>query len=90
MTPLSNSFIAPDKACGMEPFYPLHAQVCSRCRLVQLEEFETPERIFGDYIYFSSFSESWLRHAEAYAAMRAQRFGPGAGSSVVEVASNDG
>ena len=90
MTPLSNSFIAPDRAGAMEPFYPLHAYVCSQCRLVQLEEFESPERIFGDYIYFSSMSESWLCHAEAYAAMMVQRFGLGPWSSVVEVASNDG
>lgn len=90
MTPLSNSFIAPDKACAMEPFYPLHAYVCSTCRLVQLEEFESSRHIFGDYIYFSSYSESWLRHAEAYAAKMAQRLGLGTDALVVEIASNDG
>jgi 2-polyprenyl-3-methyl-5-hydroxy-6-metoxy-1,4-benzoquinol methylase len=90
MTPLSNSFIAPDKASAMEPFYPLHAYVCGACRLVQLEEFESPQHIFGDYIYFSSYSESWLRHAEAYAETMTQRLGLGAGATVVEVASNDG
>jgi 2-polyprenyl-3-methyl-5-hydroxy-6-metoxy-1,4-benzoquinol methylase len=90
LTPLSNSFIAPERVGAMEPFYPLHAYVCSRCRLVQLEEFETPDHIFSDYIYFSSFSESWLRHAEVFAEMMTRRFGLGAGSRVVEVASNDG
>ena len=90
MSPLANSFVAPDRAERMEPFYPLHAFVCERCRLVQLAEFETPEAIFGDYLYFSSFSPSWVRHAEAYAAAMAERFGLGAGSLVVEVASNDG
>jgi 2-polyprenyl-3-methyl-5-hydroxy-6-metoxy-1,4-benzoquinol methylase len=90
MTPLSNSFIAVDRASAMEPFYPLHAWVCSACRLVQLEAFESPQHIFGDYIYFSSYSESWLRHAEAYAEAMTQRFGLGAQSTVVEIASNDG
>ena len=74
----------------MEPFYPLHAHVCSQCRLVQLEEFESPSHIFSDYIYFSSYSESWLRHADAYATMMTRRFGLGDGSRVVEIASNDG
>ncbi len=90
LTPFSNSFIAPEQAGAMEPFYPLHAYVCSQCRLVQLEEFESPSHIFSDYIYFSSYSESWLRHAEAYVTMMNRRFGLGAGSRVVEVASNDG
>ena len=87
MTPLSNSFIAPDKVGAMEPFFPLHAWVCSECRLVQLEAFESPQNIFGDYIYFSSYSESWLRHAETYAHAMTERFAP---ASVVEIASNDG
>ncbi len=90
MTPLANSFVAADRAGAMEPFYPLHAYVCSACRLVQLEEFESPQHIFGDYIYFSSYSESWLRHAEAYAEQMTQRLGLGADATVVEVASNDG
>ena len=90
MTPLSNAFIAADQAGASEAFYPLHAYVCSDCRLVQLDEFESPEAIFGDYIYFSSYSESWLRHAEEYAAMMVGRFGLGSQSRVVEIASNDG
>ncbi len=90
MSPLSNAFVAPERAGAMEPFYPLHARVCDACHLVQLEAFETPEQIFGDYLYFSSYAESWLRHAEAYAAEMVARFGLGAASQVVEVASNDG
>ena len=90
MSPLSNSFIPPERARSMEPTFPLHAWVCSQCRLVQLEAFESPEHIFSDYLYFSSYSESWLRHAEIYAANMVQRFGLAAGSTVVEVASNDG
>jgi hypothetical protein len=90
MTPLSNSFIDPARVSAMEPFYPLHAYVCDDCRLVQLEAFETPENIFSDYLYFSSFSDSWLRHAEAYAVQMIERFSLGPRSLMVEVASNDG
>lgn len=90
MSPLSNSFIPPAKISSMEPFYPLHAYVCSKCRLVQLEEFKSPQEIFGDYLYFSSFSDSWLEHASAYAGLVTERFGLNAGSLVVEIASNDG
>lgn len=90
MTPLANSYVAPDRASAMEPFYPLHALVCSDCRLVQLAEFETPQAIFGDYLYFSSFSSSWLRHAENYAEAMIRRFGLDGTTQVVEVASNDG
>jgi SAM-dependent methyltransferase len=90
MSPLSNAFIAADRLQAMEPFYPLHALVCDRCFLVQLAEFESPDRIFRDYAYFSSYSESWLRHAAAFAAMATRRFGLGPHSFVVEVASNDG
>lgn len=90
MSPLANSFVPADRARAMEPFYPLHAWVCGACRLVQLEEFESPARIFSDYRYFSSYSESWLRHAHAYAEAMMARFGLGPASTIVEVASNDG
>lgn len=90
MSPLSNAFIPAEQAGAMEKFYPLHAYVCGTCRLVQLGEFESPEAIFGDYLYFSSYSESWLRHAETYAQAMIARFGLDAGSQVVELASNDG
>ena len=71
-------------------FYPLHVFVCEKCFLVQLEEFESPENIFSDYLYFSSYSDSWLKHCEKYTATVSERFGLGAQSFVVEVASNDG
>ena len=90
MSPLANAFVSPERAERMEPFYPLHAFVCEECRLVQLAQFEAPEAIFADYLYFSSYSASWLRHAERYAAAMAERFGLGPDSLVVEVASNDG
>ena len=90
MTPLANSYIDPTRAAEMEPFYPLHALVCSECRLVQLAEFESPQTIFSNYLYFSSFSDAWLGHAAAYATRMIERFGLGADTPVVEVASNDG
>jgi SAM-dependent methyltransferase len=90
MSPLSNSMLTPERANEMEPFYPLHVFVCSQCFLVQLEEFKSPEHIFSDYLYFSSYSETWLRHCSAYADSVAARLGLGPTSKVVEVASNDG
>ena len=90
LSPLANSFVPADAADRMEPFYPLHAFVCTECWLVQLMEFESPSGIFSDYLYFSSFSESWLRHAEDYAQSMAARFGLGPQSFACEIASNDG
>jgi len=74
----------------MEPFYPLQADVCEQCLLVQVPQFETPEQIFSDYVYFSSFSDSWLKHCEAFATDAISRFKLGQQSRVVEIASNDG
>jgi len=89
-SPLSNSYVAAEALQKAEIFYPLHTYVCGECFLVQLEEFETPAGIFSDYAYFSSYSDSWLRHVEAYAKDSIQRFGLNAESHVVEIASNDG
>jgi SAM-dependent methyltransferase len=90
MSPLANSFIRPERANNMEPFYPLRALVCARCYLVQLEEFETPKDIFSDYAYFSSYSTSWLDHSRRYAEQMIERFALDGASRVVELASNDG
>ncbi|WP_420100950.1 methyltransferase domain-containing protein [Bosea sp. (in: a-proteobacteria)] len=90
MSPLANSYVRPEAARDMEPFYPLHAYVCSDCRLVQIEQVATPDHIFSDYLYFSSYSDSWLRHAEAYCDAMIKRFSLGPQSQVVEIASNDG
>jgi 2-polyprenyl-3-methyl-5-hydroxy-6-metoxy-1,4-benzoquinol methylase len=90
MSPLSNAILRAEQLNSMEPFYPLHARVCERCFLVQLEQYELPEKIFGDYSYFSSFSETWLRHSREYAEGAIDRFRLNAKSLVVEVASNDG
>jgi 2-polyprenyl-3-methyl-5-hydroxy-6-metoxy-1,4-benzoquinol methylase len=90
MSPLANSYVSPEKANAMEPFYPLHAFVCTQCWLVQLQVYETGERIFSDYAYFSSFSDSWLAHAKAYTEKMRNRFGLASRSQVIEIASNDG
>jgi SAM-dependent methyltransferase len=90
MSPLANSFLPPERANGMEPFYPLRALVCGKCFLVQLEEFETPEHIFSDYAYFSSYSSSWLEHSRRYAEQMVDRLSLNGDSHVVEIASNDG
>jgi SAM-dependent methyltransferase len=90
MSPLANAFLTPEQCRQMEPFYPLHAFVCERCLLVQLEQFESCAQFFGLYAYFSSYSVSWLEHARRYAEMAVERFGLGPHSQVVEVASNDG
>ncbi len=90
MSPLANSLLTPEQGRAMEPFYPLHAFVCSTCFLVQLEEFESPTHIFSDYLYFSSYATSWLDHARRYADAMVERLGLTQASQVVEVASNDG
>jgi hypothetical protein len=91
MTPISNAFVRADHSSFSERFYPLKSFVCDRCWLVQLEDFETPETHFhADYVYFSSFSDSWLAHARSFVEKAVTRLALGAKSSVVEVASNDG
>lgn len=90
MSPLANSYLEPAQLNQMEPFYPLHVYVCEHCFLVQLEEFASPEHIFSDYAYFSSYSDTWLQHARSYTEMVVERFGLDKQSQVVEIASNDG
>jgi C-methyltransferase C-terminal domain/Putative zinc binding domain/Methyltransferase domain len=90
MSPLCESYVPPERLGTMEPFYPLHVRVCEQCLLVQLEELVAPEEIFTEYAYFSSYSDSWVAHARDYVASAVERFGLGADSQVVELASNDG
>ena len=90
MSPMSNEYLSRQDLQLPEKFYPLHAYVCAQCFLVQLEDFETPELIFGDYAYFSSYSQSWLDHARAYCDVMTARLGLTARHQVVEIASNDG
>ena len=90
MSPPCQSFVPPDRVREMEPFYPLHALVCERCFLVQLEVFVAPEDIFTDYAYYSAYSTSWVDHARTYVEMIRARLELGANDLVVELASNDG
>jgi len=90
VSPLSNAYLSVDRLQNAEKFYPLHTYVCSNCWLVQLEEFESPSEIFSDYAYFSSYSATWLRHAQEYTEKMIDRFGFDRTSQVIEIASNDG
>ena len=90
MSPLCESYVTAEQLNQMEPFYPLHAYVCERCFLVQVQEYVSPEGIFTEYAYFSSYSDSWLAHAKAYAEMITARLGLTAASRVIELGSNDG
>ncbi len=90
MSPLCETYPSAAEINRGETYYPLHVYVCDHCFLVQLEEYERVENIFSDYAYFSSFSDSWLKHAETYCGKMIQRFGLNPESFAVEVASNDG
>ncbi len=90
MSPLCQTHIEPHELNHMERFYPLHAWVCEQCWLVQLEEYVSPEQIFSDYAYFSSYSDSWVEHARRYAHAMIDRLRLGSKSMVMEIASNDG
>jgi 2-polyprenyl-3-methyl-5-hydroxy-6-metoxy-1,4-benzoquinol methylase len=79
-----------DQLNQMEPFYPLHVRVCGHCFLVQLDEYVSPQDIFSDYAYFSSYSDTWVAHAKNYADLMVSRFPLDKHSLVIEVASNDG
>jgi SAM-dependent methyltransferase len=91
MSPVSNAFVKARDAARGDMFYPLHALVCDQCWLVQLAGSSAADAHFHDeYAYFSSFSTSWLAHAERYVAAITGRFALGADSRVMEIASNDG
>ncbi len=90
MHPLCESFLREDQLNDMEPHYPLHVRVCGECHLAQIGEYVDPGVIFGDYAYFSSYSDSWLKHASDYVDMMTTRFALGSDSRVLEIASNDG
>ncbi|MGE3274320.1 MAG: class I SAM-dependent methyltransferase [Vicinamibacterales bacterium] len=87
--PLANAYPAAD-ASREEPRFPLDVALCPACSLVQLRHVVPPEDMFSEYLYFSSYSGSMLRHAEALATSLVQGRGLGADSLVVEIASNDG
>ena len=87
---MANSYIKAENMHAMEAFYPLHAYVCSGCFLVQLDEFESAEDIFSEYAYFSSYSQSLLKHCQDYTARMVERFNIDDSWQVMEIASNDG
>jgi hypothetical protein len=90
VSPLSNSYVMPGDADKAEMFYPLSAFVCDRCFLVQVLPQETPETIFREYYYFSSYSASWLEHCSRYVEHIIKEYHVCEKSQVVELASNDG
>ena len=90
LSPLAQNHIAPARLHEPELFYPLHVWVCEECLLVQLEEYVAPDDIFGDYAYFSSYSDSWVEHARRYAEAMTAAMHLGEDDLVVEIASNDG
>ena len=90
MSPLCESVLSADQIDQMEPFFPLHVLVCSKCFLVQLREYVKPGSIFTEYDYFSSYSTSWVEHARRYCEMITARLNLGESSRVYEIASNDG
>lgn len=91
LSPISNAFIPPDRSHQGEMIYPLHAMVCERCWLVQLDRPTQADAHFHEeYVYFSSFSQSWLDHSKRYVDAVTARFDLTASSRVMEIACNDG
>ena len=88
-TPLSNSYLKKNMIKNEKKF-PLHALICTKCMLVQLEEFENPKKIFSEYVYFSSYSKTWLKHAEEYVNKMTKKLNLNSDHLVIEIASNDG
>jgi SAM-dependent methyltransferase len=90
MSPLSNAYVRAENIHHGESFFPLTAYVCDSCYLVQLLQYESPDILFSDYAYFSSYSDSWLAHSSRYVDMITERLKLGNNHLVVELASNDG
>ncbi len=89
--PASNAFLSASDLARPEAWFPLKLFACSDCHLVQVDEVQAHDKLFApDYVYFSSYSRSWLEHAERYVAQAVDRLGLGPSSLVVELASNDG
>ena len=89
LQPPSNAYLTANVLLE-EKRYPLRAKVCESCKLVQVDYDVAPQELFGNYVYFSSYSDEWLTHAKDYCAMARRRFALDAHSLVVELASNDG
>src|SRR5882757_9032585 len=90
-SPASNSFLVKEQLNEPEVFYPLKVYTCSNCFLVQVDEYKKSDAIFNnEYVYYSSYSTSWLAHAKQYVVLITERFGLNKNSQVIEIASNDG
>ncbi len=90
-SPASNSFLTKEQLNEPEVFYPLKVYTCSNCFLVQVDEYKKSDTIFNnDYVYYSSYSTSWLAHAKQYVELMTERFNLNKNSQVIEIASNDG
>jgi len=90
-SPASNSFLTEEQLNEPETFFPLKIYTCSKCFLVQVDEYKKSDTIFdSSYVYFSSYSTTWLQHAKKYVEKMIGRFGYNQQSQVVEIASNDG
>ncbi len=89
-TPPCEKFLTAGELDLPEPTYPLHLRLCESCLLLQIPALITPEDTFSEYAYFSSYSESWVRHAKLFVEASIARFGLSSDSLIVEVASNDG
>jgi len=90
LQPPSNAFLSAGTQASDEKRYPLRAKVCGTCKLVQVDYDVDPRELFGNYVYFSSYSDQWLAHARQYCGMARRRFALTPKSLVVELASNDG
>lgn len=90
ISPLANSYVHSERLQQSEAMYPLKTYVCGGCFLVQIEDYESPEHIFSDYAYFSSYSESWLAHSKAYVDKMMDKYKFNRNHQVIEIASNDG
>lgn len=88
--PLANALVDPDLAEAADPSFPLHARLCTQCHLVQVDDAVPPDEIFSEYAYFSSYSDSWLRHARSFCERAVTELSLDETSLVVELASNDG
>jgi len=90
LSPIANEYIKKEDLDRGQYFYPLKANVCEKCFLVQVQEYQKPENIFHDYKYFSSFSSGWLAHCKNYVDSIVPRLGLSENSMVIEIACNDG
>lgn len=90
MSPLCESFLTSEQLNQMEAFYPLHVRVCENCFLAQLEAYVSPEHIFTEYAYFSSYADTWLKQCKEYTDQVVEQFHLNENSQVIELASNDG